>query len=225
MMGAAHDRRPPRRRHHLDRRPLGSRPGPSRLASATCWRPAGRCRRGGRRWGGRDLPPAADGVVAAALAAAATPGLPLGVRMALAAPTILAHGPDGVRAPASSPPRSPASRRGASSSASRAPAPDLAGLTSTAEARRRRLGGQRPEGVEHERPARRRRSAAGPDRLGRPQAPGADVLRAAHAPARRRGPPAAPDERPPVLQRGVPDRGPSRPATWSARRGRAGRWR
>jgi alkylation response protein AidB-like acyl-CoA dehydrogenase len=50
------------------------------------------------RWGGRDLPPAADGVVAAALAAAGAPGLPLGVGMALAAPTILAHGPDGVRA-------------------------------------------------------------------------------------------------------------------------------
>ena len=49
------------------------------------------------RWGGRDMPRAADDVVAAALAAAGAPGLPVGVGMALAAPTILAHGPDDVR--------------------------------------------------------------------------------------------------------------------------------
>jgi len=49
------------------------------------------------RWGGRDLPRAADDVVAAALDAAGAPGLPVGVGMALAAPTILAHGPDDVR--------------------------------------------------------------------------------------------------------------------------------
>ena len=49
------------------------------------------------RWGGRDMPRAADDVVAAALATAGAPGLPVGVGMALAAPTILAHGPDGVR--------------------------------------------------------------------------------------------------------------------------------
>ncbi len=49
------------------------------------------------RWGGRDMPRAADDVVAAALDAAGAPGLPVGVGMALAAPTILAHGPDDVR--------------------------------------------------------------------------------------------------------------------------------
>ena len=75
-------------------------------------------------------------------------------------------------------------------------------------ARRRRVGRQRPEAVEHERPPRRPRDAAGPHRLGRPQAPRHQLLRAADAPARRRGPPAAPDELPRLVQRGVPERRP-----------------
>jgi alkylation response protein AidB-like acyl-CoA dehydrogenase len=49
------------------------------------------------RWGGRDLPRWADEVVAGALVDAGAVGLPLGVGTALAAPTLLAHGPDGVR--------------------------------------------------------------------------------------------------------------------------------
>ena len=49
------------------------------------------------RWGGRDLPRSAEDVVARALAEAAAVGLPLGAGMGLAAPTILAHGPDSLR--------------------------------------------------------------------------------------------------------------------------------
>ena len=49
-----------------------------------------------RRWFGRDLPPWADEVVAAELIEAGTPGLPIGTAIGLAAPTILAHGPDAV---------------------------------------------------------------------------------------------------------------------------------
>ena len=49
------------------------------------------------RWGGRGLPRWAEDVVAAELAAAGAVGLPLGVGPALAAPTILAHGPDDLR--------------------------------------------------------------------------------------------------------------------------------
>ena len=49
------------------------------------------------RWGGRDLPRWADDVVAEALATAGAVGLPLGVGTALAAPTVLEHGPDDVR--------------------------------------------------------------------------------------------------------------------------------
>jgi alkylation response protein AidB-like acyl-CoA dehydrogenase len=49
------------------------------------------------RWGGRDLPRWSDEVVAAALASAGAVGLPLGVGPALAAPTLLAHGPDDLR--------------------------------------------------------------------------------------------------------------------------------
>jgi alkylation response protein AidB-like acyl-CoA dehydrogenase len=49
------------------------------------------------RWGGRDLPREAEDVVARALAEAGAVGLPLGAGMGLAAPTILAHGPDSLR--------------------------------------------------------------------------------------------------------------------------------
>ncbi len=87
-------------------------------------------------------------------------------------------------------------------------------------ARRRRVGRQRPEAVEHERPPRRPRHAPRPHRLGRPQAPRHQLLRAADAPARRRGPPVAPDERPRLLQRGVPHR---RPGAGQRPRRRAGR--
>jgi len=49
------------------------------------------------RWHGRGLPAWADHLVAEEVTAAGAVGLPLGVGMALAAPTILAHGPDAVR--------------------------------------------------------------------------------------------------------------------------------
>src|SRR5262245_12912660 len=49
------------------------------------------------RWGGRDLPRSAEDVVARALADAGAVGLPPGAGMGLAAPTILAHGPDSLR--------------------------------------------------------------------------------------------------------------------------------
>ena len=74
-------------------------------------------------------------------------------------------------------------------------------------ARRRRVDRQRAEGVEHRRRARRLRLAAGPHRLGRAEAPRHHLLRRADAPAGHRGPAAAPDERPRVVQRGVPRRG------------------
>ncbi|WP_205528507.1 acyl-CoA dehydrogenase family protein [Desertimonas flava] len=51
-----------------------------------------------RRWGGRELPAWADGEVAAAIAGAGAVGLPVGSGVGLAAPTILAHGSDAVRA-------------------------------------------------------------------------------------------------------------------------------
>ena len=49
---------------------------------------------------------------------------------------------------------SPARRSGASCSASPVPARDFAGLGTRADPRRRRVGRQRPEGVEHARPPR-----------------------------------------------------------------------
>ena len=47
-----------------------------------------------RRWFGRDLPAWADEVTAAELLDAGAPGVPVGSAFGLAAPTILAHGPD-----------------------------------------------------------------------------------------------------------------------------------
>src|SRR5262249_60324072 len=49
------------------------------------------------RWGGRGLPRWADDVVARALGAAGAVGSPVGSGTGLAAPTILAHGPDDLR--------------------------------------------------------------------------------------------------------------------------------
>ena len=75
-------------------------------------------------------------------------------------------------------------------------------------ARRRRLDRQRAEGLEYQRPPRRLRNVAGPHRLGRPQAPGHQLLRAADETTRRRGAPDPADEPPLVVQRGVPDQRP-----------------
>jgi alkylation response protein AidB-like acyl-CoA dehydrogenase len=49
-------------------------------------------------WGGADLPTWADAIVADELLAAGAVSVPVGAGMALAAPTILAHGPDALRA-------------------------------------------------------------------------------------------------------------------------------
>ena len=83
---------------------------------------------------------------------------------------------------------------------------DLAGLNTRADARRRRVDRQRPEGVDLGRADRRPRHAARPHRPRRAQAPGHHLLRVRHAPARRRDPPAARDDRPRDVQRGVPHR-------------------
>jgi alkylation response protein AidB-like acyl-CoA dehydrogenase len=50
-----------------------------------------------QEWHGRGLPAWADSLVAAELVAVGAVGAPLGAAMSLAAPTILAHGPDHVR--------------------------------------------------------------------------------------------------------------------------------
>ena len=50
-----------------------------------------------QRWGGRELPTWADDLVASHLTGRGTVSTPLGGGMSLAAPTILAHGPDPVR--------------------------------------------------------------------------------------------------------------------------------
>ncbi len=49
------------------------------------------------QWYGRDLPLWADDVVASEIRSAGAIGLPVGAGMSLAAPTILAHGPDALR--------------------------------------------------------------------------------------------------------------------------------
>ena len=103
--------------------------------------------------------------------------------------------------------RSCATRRcGASSSASRRAGSDLASLATRADARRRPLDRDRPEGVDHVGAPRRLRRAARAHRPRRAEARGHHVLPARPAPAGRRGPAAAPHRRRGRLQRGVPRR-------------------
>ncbi len=90
---------------------------------------------------------------------------------------------------------------------------------------RGRVGRQRAEAVEHERPPRRLRDAARPNRLGRAEASRHHLLRAADEAARGRGPPGPADERARLVQRGLPDRRPGarRQRRRHARRRVAGR--
>ena len=74
-------------------------------------------------------------------------------------------------------------------------------------ARRRRVGGHRPEGVDELRPPGRARDPAGPHRSRRRQAPRHLVLHLPHGRARRHHPPHRRHDRRPRLQRGVPRRG------------------
>ena len=80
---------------------------------------------------------------------------------------------------------------------------DLARLSTRGRARRRRVGHRRPEGVDLGRPPRRLRLHHLPDRSRRAQARRAHRVHRADARAGRRRPPAAPDERRGVVQRGV----------------------
>ena len=83
---------------------------------------------------------------------------------------------------------------------------DLASATHARGARRRRVGGQRSEGVDVERARRRRRAGGVPHRSRRPEAPRAHHVPGRHARAGRRGATAAPDDGERQLQRGVPHR-------------------
>ena len=83
-------------------------------------------------------------------------------------------------------------------------------------ARRRRVGDQRAEGVDVVRDDRRLRHAGGAHRLGCAEAPGHQLLHAADAPARRRGPADPPDHRRVGVQRGFIEDARCRPRTWSA---------
>ncbi len=94
-----------------------------------------------RRWFGRDLPAWADEVTAAELLDAGAPGVPVGSAFGLAAPTILAHGPDAMCERFLRPILTGEeswcqlfSEPGAGS--------DLAGLTTRADPGRRRVGDQ-----------------------------------------------------------------------------------
>ena len=80
---------------------------------------------------------------------------------------------------------------------------DLAGLTTTADARRRPLDHLRPEGVELAGDGVRLRDAPRPHRLRRAEARGHLVVRVQARPARRDHPPAAGDDRARAVQRGV----------------------
>ncbi len=83
--------------------------------------------------------------------------------------------------------------------------------------RRRRVGHQRPEGVDVVRQDGRLRHAGGPDRLGCAEASRHQLLHAADETARRRGPADPPDHRRVGIQRGLHRGRPGvRRRTWSA---------
>ena len=102
---------------------------------------------------------------------------------------------------------SPARRSGASCSPSPAPAPTSPG-SPPGRPRRRRVGGQRAEGVDHARPRRPVGPARRAHRPGSGEARRSDRVRRRHAGAGRRGAPAAPDDRRGRVQRGVLHRRP-----------------
>ena len=92
-------------------------------------------------------------------------------------------------------------------------------------ARRRRVGGQRPEGVDVVGPPRRLRHPAGPHRSRCAQAQGHHLLHRRHAHAGHRHPPARPGHRARrTSARSSSPTSASRPPTWSARSTAAGRW-
>ena len=130
---------------------------------------------------------------------------PFGVGFGLAAPTLLAHGSDDVK--------DRFLRRDGDRRIHLVPVVQRSrerirprGSHDPRNTRRRRVDRQRAEAVEHERAPRRLRAAPGAHRLGRPQTSRDHVLRAADAPAGRAGAVGAPDERPRVVQRDLPDR-------------------
>ena len=83
---------------------------------------------------------------------------------------------------------------------------DVAGALTTRRARRRRMGAQRLEDLDHRRLVVRLGAVPGPDQLGRAQAPRPDRVHAAHPPARHRGPPDRDAQRLEGVLPGVPDR-------------------
>ena len=176
-------RGPPRRRGRGRR----SSSGPAR--GRRCWpSTAGRASPGRRSTAGRGGT-AAEAAIFAEEAAAL--GLPTGAfAVGVAHGRAHDHRPRHRRAEGPLPGRRccGARRSGASSSASPGAGSDLAGLVHPGRARRRRVGGQRPEGVDLRRPLQRLRHPAGPHRPRRPQAQGHHLLPDRHAPARRRGP-------------------------------------
>ena len=118
---------------------------------------------------------------------------------------------------------SPAAMAIANCSASPTPGPTSPG-SRRSQCGRRRLGRQRPEGVDVGRPGRQQGDAGCTHERGRAQTRWDLILPDPHGPARHRGSSAAGDDRPQVLQRGVHHRCPRPPQTSSAVTAGAGPW-
>ena len=95
---------------------------------------------------------------------------------------------------------------------------DLASLKTQGGQEQRRMGGHRPEGVDHVRAQVEVVHAGGPHRPGRPQAPGPHLLHHGHGAGGRAGAAAAPDHAPAGVQRAV-HRGGADPRRERGRRG------
>ena len=148
-----------------------------------------------------------------------------GIGLGMVAPTILAHATDTAKSTYLPRPvpgrcrRLPALQRARRRLRPRQP-PDQG------RARRRRVGDQRPEGLDLRRPVLRHRRDHLPHRPRPAEAQGPDRLHRRHALARRGSAPAPPDDRRGVLQRGVLQRRARAPTiTGSATSTRGGPWR
>ena len=154
-------------------------------------------------YGGQGLGPLHQVVVNQEIGRAGVPGIFDVIGVGMLGPTLIAHG-DEEQKQRHLGPMLNADEVWCQLFSEPAAGSDLAAHPDARQAgRRRHLAADRPEGVDHERPARRLRAAARAHRRRRAQAQGPDHVHRPDGRAGRDDPPAAPDLRRGALQRGL----------------------
>ena len=206
------------------RRPRRGGGVPPPLAGHARRGPAGSGWRGPTEYGGRGAGPVEHFIVQEELARARAPEMVGRIGINLAAPTLLAHGTDEQQSRWLLPHPATAEDLWCQLFSEPGAGSDLAGISTRADPDGRRVAGERAEGVDELRPVRRLGHLPRPDRSRGPQAQGHLVPGGRHAPTRRRGASARPDDRRGRVQRGLPERRlrPRRPGHRPRARGLAG---